>query len=454
VTHGASVIVVNRDGEDVLPALLDSLAAQSLPPLEVIVVDNGSQDFSHEVLRRRGNSVQLIALEKNVGASQARNLGTAAARGEVLVFVDNDSVADPDWLREGCAALERHPDWGAAGSRVHLHANRDVLNGCGADFNRSLHGRDHGFGRPAASWQFREDVSLYAMSNGLFVRRAAAEAVGRWDPAFFYYYEDTDFCLRLWRAGLPVGVTPLARLDHKLAASVGKASPAKAYLTERHRVRLGLKHLRASEWMLWLAHELKHRSGGARQLPLRAIPRLWAYNAAHLPSVLAFRRHDRRLQRSRQWHRLVDPSWGPRELSLHNLRPAPSGCRPRDRVEATLNGEDWRYGVHATTHVAGRGAQWIDGDAAIDLELTAAARRVTAHVFVPEAARGSAHLRLEHENRVAWRGELPLDDSGWRQPTWEADLGPGSYRLFVQGEPHLSHDNRRQLVAYSRICLC
>src|SRR5262249_21280941 len=123
VSARVSVVVANYNGEALLPDLLDSLAAQSVPPEEVIVVDNASTDFSRELVRERGGCVRLLELERNLGAAQARSVGSAAASGDVFAFVDNDSIAHTDWTREALAALERHPGWGAVGSLVYYHAN-------------------------------------------------------------------------------------------------------------------------------------------------------------------------------------------------------------------------------------------------------------------------------------------------------------------------------------------
>jgi GT2 family glycosyltransferase len=458
MSQRVSVVVANYNGELLLPDLLDSLEAQSVRPDEVIVVDNASQDFSRELVRSRGASVRLVELERNLGAAEARNVGTAAAAGDVLVFVDNDSVADVDWIREGLAALDRHPGWGAVGSLVGYHANRDVLNGCGADLNRSLFGRDHGFGRPAAACAFREDVCLYAMSNGLFVRRQAAQAVGAWDSAIFYYYEDTDYCLRLWLEGFEVGVAPAAMLSHKLSISPSGAPPQKVYLNERHRIRLALKHLSLPELARWAFHELTGPGGGPRVLPLPSVLRMWAYNLAHLPSVLRFRRRYAGRIPAPAWRPLLAPDWGPRELPLHNFRPAIAACCPRDRIEAAIDGELWRYGAHPP-ELFGHGttAQWLDGDAAIDVLLSGPCRRLAARLYAPPSPVAlQVHLRLEDRGgRAVWRDELRLTREGWTQPDWDCDLPAGRYRLFVQGNARLVSAGglrRRLLVAYTRFC--
>src|SRR5262249_50862094 len=272
--------------------------------------------------------------------------------------------------------------------------------------------------------------------------------------AIFYYYEDTDYCLRLWLEGFEVGVAPSSVLSHKLSISPGGTPPLKAYLNERHRIRLALKHLPAAELARWCLHRLKGRGGGPRLLPLRSVLPLWAYNLAHLPGVLRFRRRYRVGLGNAPWHSLLEPDWGPRELPLPNFRPAAVACCPRDRIEAAIDGELWRYGAHAPESFGpGTTAQWLDGDSAIDVFLSGRCRQLCARLYAPQSpTSATVYLRIEDSGgRTAWRGELQLAREGWLQPEWDCDLPAGRCRLFVAGSSRLVSAGglrRRLLVAY------
>ncbi len=97
----ASVVVCTRNRAAILPAALESLARQkSKRVFEVIVVNNGSDDETAEVIAewcRRDSRFRMVD-EPNPGLSRAKNLGVHEARGDVVLFTDDDVLAEPEWL--------------------------------------------------------------------------------------------------------------------------------------------------------------------------------------------------------------------------------------------------------------------------------------------------------------------------------------------------------------------
>jgi GT2 family glycosyltransferase len=100
-----SVIIVNWNGAEHLRVCLPSLASQSFESLEIIVVDNRSSDDSAEVARKP--RVRWLPLEKNLGLAPALNRGAAIARGDLLLFVNNDMRFDPGFVAALVEPLER-----------------------------------------------------------------------------------------------------------------------------------------------------------------------------------------------------------------------------------------------------------------------------------------------------------------------------------------------------------
>jgi len=126
-----SVVIPNWNGEKYLPLCLDSLRRQTCSPQEVIVADNGSTDGSLALLARHYPEVRVVALDENRGFAGGVNAGFRAAAGRVLVAFNNDAEADPCWIEELVAALERQPEAGMATSRVRLFDRRDHLHTAG-----------------------------------------------------------------------------------------------------------------------------------------------------------------------------------------------------------------------------------------------------------------------------------------------------------------------------------
>ena len=108
----ASVIIVNWNGREYLPACLDSLKGQTCKDFETIVVDNGSRDGSLELLRESYPWVRIVALEANTGFAGGNNAGFAVSRGRHIVTLNNDTRVEPGWLKNWSLRSNRGRRWG------------------------------------------------------------------------------------------------------------------------------------------------------------------------------------------------------------------------------------------------------------------------------------------------------------------------------------------------------
>ena len=96
-----SVIIPTYNRADGVREAVESVLRQTEPPLEIIVVDDGSTDGTAETLKTYGDSVRYI-YQNNSGAAAARNAGIAASRGDIVAFIDSDCVAEKPWLSALC----------------------------------------------------------------------------------------------------------------------------------------------------------------------------------------------------------------------------------------------------------------------------------------------------------------------------------------------------------------
>lgn len=112
-TQSITVVMPCYNGENELAKTIDALLAQTLPPHEIIVVDDGSTDASHEIAAGYGHPVKVIR-QKNAGAAVARREGVLAACGDIIVFNDTGDLSRPDRLRRLHDALVEHPECVAA----------------------------------------------------------------------------------------------------------------------------------------------------------------------------------------------------------------------------------------------------------------------------------------------------------------------------------------------------
>jgi GT2 family glycosyltransferase len=216
-----SVIIPNWNGAHHLPTCLDSLRAQTHPDIEVIVVDNASEDGSQALIAERYPEVTLMRLPENRGFTGACNTGLQAASGEILILLNNDTEVKPTWAAEVAAAFERHPEAGMVASKMLLFDRRDVFHTAGDYYrvdgipgNRGVWERDEG--------QYdREEYVFSACGGAAAYRRAMLGQIGLLDDDFFFSSEDIDLAWRAQLRGWRCVYAPKAVVYHHLAATGG-----------------------------------------------------------------------------------------------------------------------------------------------------------------------------------------------------------------------------------------
>jgi GT2 family glycosyltransferase len=221
-----SVIVVNWNAADVLPACIESVFSQHLPePAELIVVDNASDDGSLELLSRLAPRVKTIRNDENVGFSRACNVGARAASCEVLFFLNPDAVLlGQDTLGLLLGEL-RSPTVGIAAPKL-LGADGALQPTCArfpaasgalittTGANRLLPDRARARLAPT-SWSHGWSIDAdWVKGAAMAIRSTVFWRLGGFWRETFMYAEDLDLCYRVHRAGLRVRFVEPARVMH------------------------------------------------------------------------------------------------------------------------------------------------------------------------------------------------------------------------------------------------
>jgi GT2 family glycosyltransferase len=316
VTVEATAIVLNYNGRGVVIEAVQSLLDQDLPGLEVLVVDNGSDDGSDaEIAQAFAGRVELVRAPRNLGFGAGNNLGLRRARGRHLVLLNNDAVAAPSFVRELVAAAAADPGIGMVAARVMEYARRDVIDTVGHLLYPD--GLNRGRGR------LEQDRGQYdACATALFPSGAAAlytrrmlDEIGLFDERFFLYGDDAELGLRGRLAGWGCALAPRAVAYHHYSRSSGAYSSLKAFYVERNRVlllfrafpvRMILASPLHTAWRFALQGwgALTGRGAAGRLARERSVPHLaWVVARAYLsaaralPHVLRDRWRDRRIRR-------------------------------------------------------------------------------------------------------------------------------------------------------------
>jgi N-acetylglucosaminyl-diphospho-decaprenol L-rhamnosyltransferase len=237
-----SVVLVNHNGADCLPATLQALAQNtSTEDAEGIVVDSGSNDDSWRDVERWWPRARALRFEENIGFCAGCNRGAEAAAGRLLAFVNFDATVEPAWdgpLRE---VLE-DPGVSVATGLL-LHPGGKMLEAAGLEVapNMATYGTGDGLPRSAAP---DRPVDVTAASGALMmVRREEFLALGGFYEPIFMYGEEADYCLRV--PGRVV-LHPGSAVRHEQGHASGPLhSTTRLYWPSRNRLILAARHLPA-----------------------------------------------------------------------------------------------------------------------------------------------------------------------------------------------------------------
>ncbi len=213
-----SVIIVNWNTADLLAACLTSLQSSHFEALDVIVVDNASDDDS--VMRASGLGARVIALDENVGFARANNHGWRATHGEsdVIVLLNSDTRAAPGAIEALARWLRARPSFAAVGPRLALPDGEAQPFAFGCDPKPGYMMRrawQRLRGRPMHDWADTREREVDWVSGAcLAVRREALANIDGLDEGFFMYFEDVDLCARLRKSGWKIGLAPQAVVTH------------------------------------------------------------------------------------------------------------------------------------------------------------------------------------------------------------------------------------------------
>ncbi len=189
---------------------------------EVILVDNGSTDGTASFLQTLQGDVRIIQNDENLGFAKACNQGAKAARGKYLVFLNNDTIPQPNWLGPLVQEVDEHPDVGIVGSKL-LYPDGTIQH-AGVVFMREGLGPYHIYQKmPADSPAVNRRREFKAVTAAcLLIRRDLFEAVGGFDEAFVNGFEDVDLCLKVRRRGAQVVYQPRSVLYHLESQTPGR----------------------------------------------------------------------------------------------------------------------------------------------------------------------------------------------------------------------------------------
>jgi GT2 family glycosyltransferase len=293
LTGVSAVVVAYRAGEG-LGRCLDSLAGQD-GLQETVVVDNGGGGPEVEAARGR-DRVRVLDPGRNLGFAGGCNLGAEVAEGDVLLFLNPDTVVAPGALERLAATLE-DPAIGVAMARLRLLDRPELLNSSGSEVHVSGISWAGGYGEPADSVAELRDVPAPS-GAAMAVRADTFRVLGGFTDELFMYQEDLVLGWKARLAGLRVVIEPGADVYHDY--DYGR-NVAKHYLLERNRLVFVLSSYSPRLLLLLspvlVSTELAMAALAAKEGWLRDKLRGWAWCARNARWLARQRRETQRLRR-------------------------------------------------------------------------------------------------------------------------------------------------------------
>ena len=256
VTSSVAAVVLNWNGAERVLKTLSALYKSEYPLSDIFMVDNGSIDGSLEAVQKKFPTVKILPQKNNLGASEGRNVGIrhALASGVKYVFnIDNDIEVQPETIGELIRIAEQRSDVGIVGTMMYFKDDPSLIQNVGAQisFRQNVHlpigwlQYDRG--------QFIEPIEVDMVGSGaMLTRREVFEQAGYFDAGYLgCQLDDTDFCMKVHRAGWKIICNPGAKILHDFYFN-HRYTYRRKYLESHNAVLFLRKYGRFTDWAKYL----------------------------------------------------------------------------------------------------------------------------------------------------------------------------------------------------------
>jgi GT2 family glycosyltransferase len=252
-----SIITINYNQPKVTEEFLRSLSKLSYQNIEVIVIDNASNEDTTQELKTQFPSVSLYRTFKNLGFTGGNNLGMRLAKGEYVFLVNNDTeIVDANLLEKLIEPFQLDSTVGMVSPKIRYFYSPEVIQFAGYNKINSFTGRNSqvGDGEIDIGQYNTPGYTHYANGAAMMVKREVLEKVGLLTDHFFLCYEELDWAAQTVKYGYRVYYQGQVYLLHKESVSMGKVSPLKVYYNNRNRIMFMRRNTNKFEFSCFLIY--------------------------------------------------------------------------------------------------------------------------------------------------------------------------------------------------------
>lgn len=230
-----SIIIVNFNGGKVFENCLTSLKKLSYKNYELIIVDNGSSDGTE--------NYATIGFKKNLGFVGGNNEGVKRATGKYILLLNNDTLVKPDLLHKLVKKMESNPSVGVLQPKIYLMDKKGYLDNAGS-FLTKIGFLDHWGFNQKDSTQYNMETEIFSAKGAcMMIRKEIIEKIGLFDDDYFAYFEESDFCWRVWILGYKIIFYPKTSIQHKVGFTTKREDVTYLnYLYYRNRISSIIKN--------------------------------------------------------------------------------------------------------------------------------------------------------------------------------------------------------------------
>ena len=250
-----SIVILNFNQLKVSCEFLDSCKLLTYDNYEIILVDNASREDPGQYIKEHYPQVVYIRNDKNLGFTGGNNVGIAAAKGDYVFVVNNDTEVTPNLLEKLLEPFERDPSIGVVSPKIKYFSNPTLIQYAGYTPMNPITGQAVALGSKQEDLgQFdNSGYTYFAHGAAMLVKREVIEKVGAFADVFFIYYEELDWGERIRRAGYKIYYQAEAEIFHKESVTMGKESPMKAYYHTRNRILFMRRNTNNYQFSLFMA---------------------------------------------------------------------------------------------------------------------------------------------------------------------------------------------------------